>query len=473
MAPPAGGGSTEGRPALAMSEPSPHLRCPMCLQVTPTAVTLPCGHSFCLPCLRTMDQGLDRHCCPQCRQDGFLNKSSLSADSELYDYLKSKIVESNGNLAANVEEKMTRKEDLGGGSGFQNKTPLLRSETQIAGLAPELEKAERLLEKEQQHELTVTAANAKLREDASKLVENITSSARDFSEQVMKLIEREFSPGEAVVRDRVGEASARTEQMIKAMQDAENLLREEDSRVFTSKITSVELEIEKCNAVKQPGGGGRQEVKCDLAKLCPELERLSAEFRDKLGQVQRSLRNVFNPSEVTFDPETLHPNLVLSEDMKTVRFSAKKQQCTPSPKRFSTFFQVLSTQSFGAGVHRWEVQLEGAPWMLGVCAASALPRAGLPSALETCPTSWVLMWSNNALTAFERCRAVPLKKTSEVSRRLRVELDWDTRALTFHHLGLSGSCLIHRFTLDTEEPLHLAYRMLSGDPKGRATILCS
>lgn len=497
------------------------------------------------------------------RSSRFQNK--CSTNSELYSYLRSKMVECSYNFTPNVPEKTTREEDFTGKDDLKKKTlllPVLKADTQnkcssmrtsqemievedgvteepglkvrdfqnlevnetqsrcmannqqnkltengetgegdsgsketslafrkspvseedekkmtesklkltsqVRDLTLELEKAENLQKKEQQYELNMMTANAKIRENALKLVEDVTSFAQNFSEHVMRLIEQEFSPGEKIVHNRVANATEWTNQIKKAMQEAENLLKEQDSTVFTSQIKSVELEIERCNGIKQDEG---PEVKFDLAKLCPELEGINCEFRDKLGDVQRSLRSAFNPSEVTFDPETLHPNLVLSEDMKTVKFIAKKQQYSPSPKRFTSFFQVLSAQSFSAGVHRWEVELESAPWMFGVCAASALPRVGLPSALETCPLSWALMWNNNLLTALERGHTVPLKKTCEASRRLQVELDWDRRALTFYHCALSGAnSLLHSFNMDTEEPLHLAYRMLSGDPKGRVTI---
>lgn len=364
---------------------------------------------------------------------------------------------------------------------FQNNSPVSEEDqkkmteaksrlaSRVSDLNSQLEKAESSLDKERRLELKVTAANAKLRQNTRTLAGDVASSARTFSERVLELMELELGPGEAELRGRVAQAEETADGIRKAIKDAQSLLREEDWSVFTAELGNVESEMERRGEAKLRDDDDG-DMTFDLAKLCPELERLQAELREKLGQVQRSLRSAFNPSEVTFDPETLHPNLVLSEDMKSVKFSTKKQQYSPSPLRFSTFFQVLSAQSFSCGVHRWEVELEGAPWILGVCVASALPRSGLPSALETCPSSWALMWSSNLLTAFARSRATSLKKTSEASRRLRLELDLERRALTFHHRGLSGDSLIHRFSLDTEEPLHLGYRMLSGDSRGRVSI---
>ncbi|KAJ0023548.1 hypothetical protein NQD34_003447 [Periophthalmus magnuspinnatus] len=484
-----------------MSSP-PSLRCPTCLHLSSAPVCLPCGHAFCLTCLQTIDQGLDRHYCPQCREEYHPNYYPS------YDYCKdysdmkypgmsqftiqnmsavTKNVQENesiGNYQQNLIEHiedggMESKED----PAFQNKSPIseederkmaeskLKLLSEVPHLTSKLEKAEMVLKKVQAYELTVTSANANLRENALKLLGEVTSFAQNYSETIMALIEREFSPGEEIIHKKLEKASGISNEIKKTMQEVDHLLKEKNANVFKSKIQSLESEIERCEKIQQPEES--HEFNFDLSKLCPELERLNCEFRDKLGQVQRSLRNKFNPSEVTFDPETLHPNLILSEDLKTVTFSAKKQLYPTTPKRFTNFIQVLSAQSFSAGVHRWKVDVDSAPWLLGVCVASSVPRSGLPSALETCPFSWALMWNQNVLNAFDRSKATQLQKTPQVSRKMELKLDCDRGQLDFYYLSeTTGRRHIHTFKIETKEPLHLAYRMLSGDPKGRATI-CS
>ncbi|XP_020786665.2 E3 ubiquitin-protein ligase TRIM39-like [Boleophthalmus pectinirostris] len=460
----------------------------------------------------------------------FQNNSPSAKDSELYNYLKSKIIASNVTevglendvlqnktphvsvlnmqkqnsslrnnqemtvhqsigmeepespridqnlIAFNDEGDLESKENL----AFQNKSLILAEKmaelklklmSKASDLTNKLENAEMVLKKEQECKRAVTMAHAKLRENALKLVGELTSFAQNYSKTIMELIEQELSPGEEMLHNKVEKASEVCKKIKKTMHEVDNLLKEKDANVFTSKIQSLESEIEGCKETKQPEEN--QELKFDLTKVCPELEQLSCEFRDKLGQVQRSLRSEFNPSEVTFDPETLHPNLILSEDLKMVTFSAKKQQYDPTPKRFTNFIQALSAQSFSAGVHRWEVQLDCAPWLLGICVASSLPRSGLPSALEMSPSSWGLMWNQSLLSAFHQSRTTQLQKTPLVSRRVELKLDCDRGQLDFYYLSeTSGRHHIHMFKIDTREPLHLAYRMLSGDPKGRATI-CS
>ncbi|KAG7271822.1 hypothetical protein CRUP_017899 [Coryphaenoides rupestris] len=349
--------------------------------------------------------------------------------------------------------------------------PKFKLASQVTELTVRLDMAESEERKEKEQEAEVSTANGELRVGAAKLLEAITGLSLTYSEAVTRLIEGELSPGEGTLRARVGRASQLTEQLRHTVLSAESLLTEEDETTFTEDLGRLQPRITQLMTQPSAGEEGRgDQPKLNATLVCAQLEELNAEFKAGAAEIHRSLRVVLNPSEVTFDPDTAHPNLVLSADMKTVTYSTTKRPYPASPRRFSSFLQVLSSQSFFGGEHRWRVELEGSPWAVGVCYSSRLARIGLPSALESSRDAWCLMWFENRLRAFERGHDVPLKLTT-LSRTLEVRLSFKTHRLSFYNVSLSsGITHVYTFKAHLTEPVHLAYRMMSGHPKARVTI---
>ncbi|XP_030584526.1 nuclear factor 7, ovary [Archocentrus centrarchus] len=500
------------------------LTCPICLQLYSEPVSLPCGHIYCFSCLETMGEGLDQHNCPECHSEyqgpnalvkSFKMCNTVEADkaptgkiilpaspsdvshvtvksdhSSVTEESNAKyhqdqatageIQEESGDCKAkdgfqigsgSTEHPFSVDQEKGDARGKMDlDEPKFKLASQVTELNLKLEVAEGVLRKEKELEFEVTTANAQLRDKASSLLGKIKELSQNYIEGVTQMIEEELGPGEAIICSRVSQASELTEQLRQALQRAESLLKEEDGAAFSEELQRLQPQIAGLIATQVEEGEGFVDTKVNLAQTCPKLENMNAELRERLGEIQRSLRNTLNPSEITFDPETAHPNLVLSEDLKTVTFSAVKQNYPSSPKRFTSFFQVLSNQSFSEGDHCWEVELEGAPWIIGVCYSGKLERSGVPSALESSQNSWCLMWFNNLLTAFEKSHSVPLKRTT-VSRRLEIKLSFKTHRLSFYNISpTSGKTHVYTFKANLTEPVHLAYRMMSGHPKGRVTI---
>ncbi|CAI5657371.1 unnamed protein product [Oreochromis niloticus] len=80
--------------------------------------------------------------------------------------------------------------------------------------------------------------------------------------------------------------------------------------------------------------------------------------------------------DVTLDPDTAHPELILSDDGKQVYHSDVRNKLPDNPERFSLCVCVLGEQSFSSGRFYFEVQVKGkTDWTLGV-ATESINRKG-------------------------------------------------------------------------------------------------
>ncbi|XP_016313638.1 pyrin-like isoform X1 [Sinocyclocheilus anshuiensis] len=146
--------------------------------------------------------------------------------------------------------------------------------------------------------------------------------------------------------------------------------------------------------------------------------------------------------DVTLDPDTAQPKLILSDDGKQVRDGDIRQKLPDKPERFDTCVDVLGKEGFSSGRFYFEVQVKGkTDWTLGV-ARESINRKGeitlRPS--DGCWTVWLRTGDE-----YKACDDPPVSLSPRVKpRQVGVFVDYEEGLVCFY--DVESSSHIYSFT---------------------------
>uniref|UniRef100_A0A3Q3G4I6 B30.2/SPRY domain-containing protein n=1 Tax=Labrus bergylta TaxID=56723 RepID=A0A3Q3G4I6_9LABR len=185
-------------------------------------------------------------------------------------------------------------------------------------------------------------------------------------------------------------------------------------------------------------GAGTGEIS-ELEKRSADVEQLSRS-EDHLELLQsfsslnakRCLKRVQQYEvDVTLDPKTASPYLILSDDGKQVKHGDEKKTIEDSPERFELCC-VLAKQSFSTGRFYYEVQVEGKTnWDVGV-ARESINRKGT---IKLCPQD----------DEYKACVNAPVSLSlSSQPEKVGVFVDYEEGLVSFY--DVDAAALIYSFT---------------------------
>ncbi|XP_039374883.1 E3 ubiquitin-protein ligase TRIM39-like [Mauremys reevesii] len=172
---------------------------------------------------------------------------------------------------------------------------------------------------------------------------------------------------------------------------------------------------------------------------------------------------------VTLDPDTAHPDLVLSEDRKRVRQGDKRQHLPDNPERFVTFPEVPGAEGFTGGRRYWEVEVgDKSDWDLGVCRES-VSRKGQDT-FSPGNGYWVVGLKGGEYEALNS-PATPLPMSVRPSR-VGIFVDYEAGEVSFYNV--TDRSHLFTFTDTFSGKLHPYFYpgLHAGDTNAAPLIIC-
>lgn len=417
--------------------------CSVCLEYLKDPVIIDCGHNFCRICITRWWEELNRDFpCPVCRKT--FRHRSLKPNRQL------------GNMVEIAKQlQVTNKRKV-------RDENLCKKHNEVLRLFCKEDQEAVCLVCEISHEHrshTVISLDDASQENKAKLQKFLGPL-----EQKMQDIARCRSQEEKKPRELKREVESRRQLIMNEFEELHQFLEEEEE-VLLQRLENEEKEILqklKDNVAElseqqlslyslitemeekglQSGIEMLQDVKNTLQR-CEEIESkkptlISIELEKNFCNFPRQyfvLRKIIKrlTGDLSLDPETAHPNLVVSEDRKSVKFVEQRLRDLPeTPKRFTIYPCVLATKGFTSGRHYWEVEVgEKTHWALGVCNDSVSRKGETTSLSET--GYWRVRLFNGDKYAATTSPFTPLNVTIK-PKRVGIFLDYDAGKLSFYNV---------------------------------------
>ncbi|XP_071396158.1 E3 ubiquitin-protein ligase TRIM21-like [Centroberyx affinis] len=273
--------------------------------------------------------------------------------------------------------------------------------------------------------------------DSVQVFTALMQSVERGQAELIETIQEKQKTTEKQAEGFIKELEQEISKLMKRTAEVEQLSRTEDHlhllQSFPSLNTPPHTSVHRSSyegTVRRAVAQLEETLRKEMEKLCADVE---------LKRVQQYA------VDVTLDPDTANPDLILSGDGKQVHHGDVRKNLPDNPERFSIYAHVLGKQSFSSGRFYYEVQVKGKTgWDLGV-ARGSINRKGLITVSPKNGYWTVRLRNENEYKAFAG-PAVLLSVKSK-PQKVGVFVDYEEGLVSFY--DVDAAALIYSFTGST------------------------
>ncbi|XP_066578138.1 E3 ubiquitin-protein ligase TRIM39-like [Amia ocellicauda] len=284
-------------------------------------------------------------------------------------------------------------------------------------------------------------------EDSEQVFRALVRSIQRSQAELLELIEEKQKAAERRAEGLIEELEQETSELVKTHTELEQLSHTEDHIHFLQSLSDLRPppHTKDWSDVTVTSDVCVGAVRRAVSQL---EERLREEMQKFYGIELKRIQQY--AVDVTLDPKTAHPNLILSENGKEVRLGDKRQALPDNPERFDLFLCVLGKQGFSSGRHYMEVEVgEKTGWIVGIVKES-MNRKGTHF-LNSQNGYWAVRRGNEYLASSSPAAVLSM---SLKPRKVGVFMDYEGGRVSFYNV--EAKSLIYTFTDTFTEKLHLA-----------------
>ncbi|XP_047438227.1 nuclear factor 7, ovary-like [Mugil cephalus] len=418
------------------SQTEEDLTCPICHDIFKEPVVLSCSHSFCRSCLKNWWEEKKTPECPDCKETLLIVEPPVSLTlknlCETFVLERKKKLSTESEPLCNLHAEKLKLFCLDHHQPAclvcrDSKLHINHRFRPIHEFAHEHKgKLQKLLEPVQEKLKIFREVKGNFDETAEHIKVQAEHTERKIKEQFKKLHQFLQEEEEARIKA-LREEEEQKSQIMKVNIDALSI--EIIALSDTIRVTEKELKAEDVSFLlnykaavervqQRPLMDDPQLDSGALIDVAKHLGNLSYNIWDKM-------KEKVSYSPVILDPNTAHPDLILCEDLTSVRLHSKIK-LPENPERMMFFPSVLGSEGFDSGSHSWDVEVgNNTHWRVGV-AAESIDRKGLPQS----GFLRLLFFQNEYTTRSSPDRAAVVTMKTKL-KKVRVHLDWDRGTLSF------------------------------------------